>query len=96
MVVHKHNAEMCPGGSVKPDKEFMAKLQAGIEKNKVKLIDGYHSASSHEFWFIMEANDVESLNNAVWEFALVGDVKTIPVLKFAESHAWAKQIGIQK
>jgi hypothetical protein len=96
MVTHKHSAEMCPGGSVKPDKQFMTKLQEGIEKNKVKLIAGYHHAPSHEFWFIIAAEDVESLNNAVWQLALVGEVRTVPVLNFAESVGWTKQIGIQQ
>jgi hypothetical protein len=39
MVTHKHSVEMCPGGSIKPDKQFITKLQEGIEKNKVKLIE---------------------------------------------------------
>jgi len=28
MVFHRHTAEMCPGGNVRPDKEFAKKLDA--------------------------------------------------------------------
>ncbi len=39
MVIAKHTLEFCPGGNVKPDKEFIEKTEESIKKSGVKLID---------------------------------------------------------
>jgi hypothetical protein len=41
VIRHTHTAEMCPGGSVRPDKEFVTKLEEQISKAGVTLIEGY-------------------------------------------------------
>jgi len=97
MVVAKHSVELCPGGVVRPDKEFSAKLDASIKKSGVKEIMGYMDAPGHVFYFVLETDDNTALNNAVEPLRLVGEVTITPVLKFfAEGVAWAKKIGIQK
>ena len=97
MVVAKHSVELCPGGVVRPDKEFTAKLDESIKKSGVKEIAGYMDAPGHVFYFVLETDDNTALNNAVEPLRLVGKVTITPVLKFfAEGVAWAKKIGIQK
>jgi len=96
MVVARHTAELCPGGVVRPDKEFTAKIEKSMKKSGVKEIAGYLDAPGHVYYFVLETDDNTALNNAVEPLRLVGDVTITPVLKFSEAVAWAKKIGIQK
>ena len=96
LVVAEHTVETCPGGIIRPDKEFFARLDESIKKSGAKLVEGYIDAPGHVFYFILETDDNTALNNAVEKLRLVGRVKMIPVLKFSEAYAWTKKIGIQK
>lgn len=96
MVVARHSVEMCPGGSIRPDKEFIRNVGESMEKSGANLIDGYMDAPRHVFYFIIEASDNAALNNAVEPFRLVGKVTIIPIMKFfKEGSEWAKKLGIQ-
>jgi len=96
IVVAKHSAEMCPGGLVRQDKEFISKLDIAMKKPGVKVIEGYLDAPGHKWYFVLEADDNTALNNALEPFRLVGDVETAPVMKFSDAVAWTRKIGIQK
>jgi hypothetical protein len=96
MIVAKHSAELCPGGVVRPDKEFTVKIEESMKKSGVKEIAGYLDAPGHVYYFVLETDDNAALNNAVEPLRLVGEVMIAPVLKFSEAVAWAKKIGIQK
>ncbi|MCL5949070.1 MAG: hypothetical protein M1490_01165 [Candidatus Bathyarchaeota archaeon] len=62
MVVTRHTVEMCPGGVVRPDKEFSKKIEESMKKSGVKLVEGYMDAPSHVFYFVVEADDNKALN----------------------------------
>ena len=97
MIVAKHTLEFCPGGNIKPDKEFIKKTEESIKKSGVKFIDAYMNAPGHVFYFVLETDDNAALNNAVETLRLIGEVTIIPVMKFfKEGSDWAKDIGIQK
>ena len=96
MIVTRHTAEMCPGGFVRPDKEFSNKIAESMKTSGVKLAEGYMDAPSHIFYFVVEADDNKALNNAVEPLRKVGEVTIRPVLKFSENLDWARTIGIQK
>jgi hypothetical protein len=97
MVVAKHATEFCPGGVVRPDKEFIKKTEESMKKSGVKLIDGYMDAPGHVFYFVLETTDNTALNIAVEPLRLVGEVTISPVMKFfKEGSEWAKKIGIQE
>jgi hypothetical protein len=96
MIVSRHTAEMCPGGIVRPDKEFSKKIESSMKKSGVKLVEGYMGAPSHVFYFVVEADGNKALNNAVEPLRLVWEVTIRPVLKFSENLEWARAIGIQK
>jgi len=97
VIVARHTAEMCPGGLVKPDKEFIKKTEESMKKSGVKLIDGYMDAPGHVFYFVLDAADNAALNIAVEPLRLVGEVTISPVMKFfKEGSDWAKKIGIQQ
>lgn len=96
MIVAKHSAELCPGGVVRPDKEFTAKIERSMKKSGVKEIAGYLDAPGHVYYFVLETDDNAALNNAVEPLRLIGEVMIAPVLKLSEAVAWAKKIGIQK
>lgn len=97
MIYAKHTTEFCPGGSVRPDKEFIKKTEESIKKSGVKLLDAYMDAPGHVFYFILDADDNAALNVAVEPLRLVGDVRVSPVLKFfKEGLDWAKRVGIQE
>lgn len=96
LIVAKHTAEMCPGGAVRPDKEFSAKVGESMKKSGVKEIAGFMDAPGHAHYFVLETDDNAALNNAVEPLRLVGEVTITPVLKFSEGVDWAKKIGIQK
>lgn len=96
IVVAKHTAEACPGGRIRPDKEFTTKLDESMKKSGVKVVEGYIDAPGHVWYFVLETDSNTALNNAVEPLRLVGDVMIAPVMKFSEGVAWAKKIGIQK
>jgi hypothetical protein len=97
MIVARHTVEMCPGGTVRPDKDFIKKTKESMEKSGVKLIDGYMDAPGHVFYFVVETADNAALNIAVEPLRLVGKVAINPVLKFfKEGSDWAKKVGIQE
>ena len=96
MIVARHTAELCPGGVVRPDKEFTAKIEESMKKSGVKEIAGYLDAPGHVYYFVLETDDNAALNNAIEPLRLVGEVTITPVLKFLEAVVWAKKIGIQK
>jgi hypothetical protein len=96
MIVATHTVENCPGGNIRPDKEFSAKLDKSMKKSGVKVVEGYLDAPGHVWYFVVETDDNTAISNAVEPLRLVGEVKISPVLKFSEGVAWAKKIGIQK
>jgi len=96
MVVAKHTAEDCPGGLVRPDMDFIAKIVENVERSGVTLTEAYTDAPGHVWFLIVDANDNEALNIALEQFRLVGMVKVHPVLKLSDTTAWAKKIGIQR
>ena len=97
MIVAQHTVEFCPGGVVKPDKEFIKKVAESMKKSGVKLIDGYMDAPGHVFYFVLEADDNAALNFAFEPLRLVGEVTSSSIMKFfKEGSDWAKKIGIQE
>ena len=67
-----------------------------MKKAGAKNISGYINAPAHVFYFVLEADNNEALNNAAEPLRLIGEVTINPVLTFSENWAWAKTIGIQK
>lgn len=96
MIIAEHTAETCPGGTIRPDKEFTAKLDKSMKKSGVKVIEGYLDGPGHVWYFVVETDDNTALNNAVEPLRLVGNVRIVPVMEFSEGIAWAKKVGIQK
>lgn len=96
LVVAKHTAENCPGGLVRPDKDFFAKVGEHVEGSGVTLAEAYIDAPGHVFFLVVDANDNEALNSALEPFRLVGKVKVHPVLKFSEANEWTKKMGIMR
>jgi len=97
MIIAKHTIENCPGGVVRPDKEFIKKTEESVKKSGVNLIDAYMDAPGHVFYFVVETNDNIALNMAIEPLRLVGDVTINPVMKFfKEGYDWGKKIGIQE
>jgi len=97
MIVAKHTVESCPGGVIRPDRDFIKKTEESIKKSGVKLIDGYMDAPGHVFYFVLEAADNAALNIAVEPLRLIGEVAITPVMKFfKEGYDWGKKIGIQE
>ena len=97
MIVARHTAKFCPGGLVRPDKEFIKKTEASMKQSGVKLIDAYMDAPGHVFYFVLETDDNAALNIAVEPLRLVGEVTINPVMKFfKEGYDWGKKLGIQE
>jgi uncharacterized protein with GYD domain len=96
MVYHKHTAEMCPGGKVRPDKDFISKLNDQIQESGVELVGGYIDGPGHRFYMVIEADDSSKLNKAIEQLRLTGDTnEIIPVMDLSKMAAWAKKMGIQ-
>ena len=96
IIIAKHTAETCPGGVIRPDKQFTAKLDESLKKSGVKVVDGYLDAPGHIWYFILDTDDAAALSNAVEPLRLVGTVQISPVMKYSAAVTWAKDIGIQK
>ena len=96
VVVATHTADDCPGGLVRPDKDFLAKVVEHAERSGVTLTEIYLDAPGHVYFLVVEANDNEALNTALEPFRLIGTVRTHPVLKLSDATAWSKKIGIQR
>lgn len=95
MVRHRHTAEMCPGGKVRPDKEFATRLEKQMKEAGVKF-EGYIDGPGHEFYFVIDTDDVAKLYAAVKELLVIGDNKIVPVTRFSDAIALAKKLGLQK
>ena len=96
MVYHKHTAEMCPGGKINPDKDFISKMNNQIQVSGVDLIGGYIDGPGHRFFLIIETDETSKLNAAIEQLRLTGITnEIIPVMDFTEMTAWAKKMGIQ-
>jgi len=95
MVVHKHTAEMCPAGMVRPDKEFAIKLEEQFKKAGVNLIEGYFDGPGHEWFYVIEADDIAKIATAMMPL-YIGENRIIPVMKYSDSLALARKIGFQK
>ena len=96
VIVAEHTAEDCPGGKVRPDKQFFAKVGESMKKSGVKLVEGYLDAAGHVFFLVVDASDNMSLSEAVEPFRYVGTVRYYPVMKFSEAFTWAKKGGIME
>ena len=97
IVYHRHTAEVCPGGKVYPDREFLAKLAEQGKTSGVTIVEGYIDGPSHQFYLVIEADDNGKLNKAIEQLRLVGDINDIvPVLKFSDAVTWAQKEGIQE
>jgi hypothetical protein len=60
MIVAKHTAEDCPGGPVRRDKDFLAKMGEYVERSGVTLSEIYLDAPGHIYFLIVDANDNEA------------------------------------
>ena len=89
MIIHRHTAEMCPGGNVKVDRDWLRKIKSSFRNSDIKFLDGYSNAPDHEFFFLVESNNAVALTEAVDPLRKVGSVKIIPVLRFEELENWA-------
>ena len=96
MIVARHTARNCPGGITRPDRQFTDKIEENMKESGVSVIGGYLDAPGHTFYFVIDAKDNVSLNNALEQFRLVGNVRFYPVMKWSEAIAWTKTIGIQE
>ena len=75
MVYHKHTAEMCPGGKVQPDKDFISKLNDQIQESGVELVGGYIDGPGHRFYMVIETDDSSKLNMAIEQLRLTGAIR---------------------
>ena len=74
VIIAEHTAENCPGGLIRPDKQFTAKLDESMKKSGVKVVEGYLDAPGHVWYFIVDANDVRHLimplnRSGLWELS---------------------------
>ncbi len=61
VIVAEHTVENCPGGLIRPDKQFAAKLDESMKKSGVKVVEGYLDAPGHVWYFVLDANDAAHL-----------------------------------
>jgi hypothetical protein len=62
IIVAEHTAETCPGGIIRPDKEFTAKLDKSMKNSEVKVIEGYLDGPGHVWHFVVETDDNTALS----------------------------------
>ena len=96
MAVCKHTAEMCPAGIVRPDRKFATSLEEHIKKIGIDLVGGYLDGPGHEFYFLFETDDQSKLMSVLVPLMQIGDVKTVPVVKFSDVVALTRKLGIQE
>ncbi len=96
MLVAKHTPEDCPGGLIRPDKDFLKRVVEHVESSGVAVTEIYLDAPGHVYFLIVEARDNEALNNVLEPFRFIGKVKIHPVLKLSDAITWTKKIGIQR
>ncbi len=97
VVYHRHTAEMCPGGKVHPDRQFLTKSEEQGKTAGVTIIEGYIDGPGHQFYLVIEADNSTKLNKAIEQLRLVGDINDIvPVLKLSDAVTWAREEGIQQ
>ena len=62
----------------------------------IDIVGGYLDGPGHEFYFIFETNDQSKLVSALVPLMQIGDVKTVPVVKFSDVVALTRKLGIQE
>jgi len=93
---HEHSAENCPGGTVRPDKEILSKLEANAKTSGLRLVEVYLDAPAHRFYFIVEADNAEQILKFITPYLGVGTTNAHPVLKWSEALATTRKLGLQK
>jgi len=93
---HEHSAENCPAGTVRPDKELLSKLEANAKTSGLRLVEGYLDAPAHHFYFIVEADAPEQILRFITPYLGVGNTNVHPVLKWSETLAVTRKLGLQK
>jgi hypothetical protein len=93
---HKHSAETCPAGTVRPDKEFMSKFEENAKTSGLRLVEGYLDGPAHRFYFIVEADNAEQIFKFIVPFLGVGETESHPVAKLSDALALTRKLGLQK
>jgi uncharacterized protein with GYD domain len=96
VIDHEHSAETCPAGTVRPDKEFMNRLESNAKTSGVRVVEGYLDAPAHHFYFIVEADTAEQIVSFATPLINVGKTIVHPVMKWSEAAAMTRKLGLQK
>ena len=94
--IARHTVENCPAGNIKPNKDLGNKLGESVKKAGGKVTDIYLDAPGHTFYLVLEASTQNQLWDATEPLRLIGDVQFVPVARFDEALAHARQEGLQK
>lgn len=93
---HKHSAENCPAGTVRPEKGLISKLEANAKTSGLRLVEGYLDAPAHHFYFIVEADSPEQILKFIVPLLGIGETKSHPVVKWSEALVLTRKLGLQK
>jgi hypothetical protein len=93
---HRHSAENCPAGTVRPDKELLSKLEANAKTSGLRLVEGYLDAPAHHFYFIVEAETPEQILKFIVPYLGIGETESHPVVKWSDTLVLTRKLGLQK
>jgi len=71
------------------------RIGLGPRGRALNLVEAYFDGPSHEWFYIIEADDVAKITTAVMPLYL-GENRIVPVMKYSDSLALARKIGFQK
>jgi hypothetical protein len=96
IIDHTHAAEHCPGGTIRPYKEFTNDLNKAANANDVKIVEGYLDGPGHHLYFVVEAKDPAQIFTFATPLMSVGHTRVAPVMKWNKSAEVSRKLGRQK
>lgn len=91
---HKHSAENCPAGTVRPDKEFLSKFEASAKTSGLRFVEGYLDGPAHHFYLIVEADTPDQIMRLIVPSLGIGETEAHPVVKWSEALAVTRKLGL--
>lgn len=96
IVDHTHTAETCPGGTIRPYKEFTNDLNKAATANVVKIVEGYVDGPGHHIYFVVEAKNPAQIFSFAMPLLSVGSTRVAPGMKWNKSAEVSRKLGRQK
>ena len=79
MYIHTHPVEKCLADKPEEVQRLIAKLKEAIGKSGVKVLGAYGTSHEHTFFLVIDADNIEAIEQAMHPVLSWGNARLIPV-----------------